>query len=179
MNSKNKKYLIWFIGIIVVFILFAGFIFFQAPKQQPTPALQEQNSISQQQSRNTTNNSSLTKLPPPASSPKAAALQFYNYYFSTPENPLANGAYKNNPYLSSDFKTVIGGLYANGNAPVFCPQNERKNVVVGKEQSIYYNNSYLEQEVISEAPPGSKDLYTILLENVNGKWLIFDVNCDS
>jgi hypothetical protein len=116
-------------------------------------------------------------LPHLASSPKEAALQFYTYYTTAPQNPFANGAYKESPYLSPEFKTIVAA--GNGNMPVFCPQNKKANVVVGKEQTYYYDNGYLTQEVIREAPPGTKDLYTITLKNVDGKWFIFDINCRS
>jgi hypothetical protein len=177
MNSRNKRYIIFFVAIIIIFIIFISVVFFQTPKQQSATLSQNQNSASAQKSGGA-NSSPSAQLPPPSSNPQTAAQQFYTYFFSSAQNPLANGAYKNNPYLSPEFKSVVGGLYGNGNTPVFCPGNKRANIVVGKEQDVYYNNSYLKQEVISEAPPGSKDLYTMLLENVNGKWLVFDINCD-
>ncbi|SRR5258708_8401010 len=169
----NKKYLLLFVGVIVIFIIFVVVIFFQqnpplpqflSPHNQNPVALQEQKQAPS------------VSLAPPSSNPKAAAKQFYDYYFSTDNTPLAGGAYKNNPYLSQDFKDTIGDLYNNGNAPVFCSQNKRTNVTVGKEQQMYYNNQYLTIETISDAANG-KALYSISLENVNGKWLIFDVNC--
>lgn len=112
-------------------------------------------------------------LPPLGSTAKAATLQFYTYVTSS-QNPLANGAYKASPYLAPEFKTVVGA--SNGNAPVFCPQNVKRNVIVGQESSYYYNNGYLTSEVISDATT-SKSLFRITLENMNGKWVIFDVNC--
>ena len=179
MNQKNKRYLILFVGIIVFFIIFAGIIFLQNSKQlNSSSSSQTQPTVSLQQTdKNTSNAAPSVSLAPPASTPRAAAQEFYTYYFSASINPLANGSYKNNPYLTSEFKTTIGQLYDNGNAPLFCGQNKRENVIIGKEQTVYYNNSYLTQEVISEAPPGTKDLYRLLLENVNGKWLIFDIDC--
>ncbi len=177
--KNNKKYLILFVGVIVLFIIFIGVIFLQqTPAQQSsssTPAAQTQITGSIKQT--TQNTSPSVTLAPPSSSPKIAAQQFYIYYFSSPTNPLAYGAYKTNPYLAPEFKDNMSGAYKNGNVPVFCPQNKAANIVVGKEQSIYYGNSYLMQEVISQAPPGNKDLYTLRMQNVNGKWLVFDINC--
>ena len=174
----NKKYLILFATVIVIFIIFVSVIFFQqnstesiskpSPIQNQNPALQHADQQAAVPS---------VTLAPPASTPEGAARQFYQYYFSSPANPLANGAYKNNPYLSQDFKDNIGALYNNGNAPIFCPQNKSASIIVGDEQQVYYNNQYLRQETISEAPPGSKELYHIILENVYGKWLVFDVTC--
>ena len=103
--------------------------------------------------------------------------QFYTFYFSTPTNPLANGAFKTNPYLSQDFKDLLSSSYDNGNTPALCPQNKRANITVGKEVEVYVNNQYMTEETISETSPVTKDLYTILLENNNGMWLVEDVNC--
>jgi hypothetical protein len=185
----NKKYLILFIGVIVLFAIFAGVLFLQTNQSSkpPTPSsLQSQNPANLQPShqasgqtnpQSDTNVSPTVKLQPLASTAKEATKQFYTYYFSSPTNPLANGAYKNNSYLSEDLKNVMTSLYNNGNAPLFCPQNKRSNVVVGQEQQIYYTTQYITREVISEAPPGNKDLYRVLLENNGGQWQIFDVNC--
>lgn len=175
MNQKNKRYLYWFVGIVVIIIIFTAIIFLQSPKPQVSTLVQNKSTFITQRGHIKNNTTIVTS---PALDPaQAAALQFYTYYFSTPQNPLANGAYKNNPYLSPDFKNIVGALYDNGNAPVFCAQNKSDKVVVDKEEKVNYNQSYLMQEVISEAPPGTRDLYMMLLENVNGKWLIFDVNC--
>jgi hypothetical protein len=176
MINTNKRYIILFLGVVVLFILFAIVVFLQQPPKQQHLSSQDQNVISFHRPNQKSVNIPSVTLLPPASTPKAAAQLFYSYYFSSP-NPLANGAYKNNPYLSQDFKNVIGSLYKNGNTPVFCLQNRRAQIIVGKEQSVYYNNGYLEQEVISEAAPGTKDLYIVLLEDDGGKWLIFDINC--
>jgi hypothetical protein len=178
--NNNKRYLILFVGVIVLFIIFIGVIFLQQnPKQTQAPSTVSQNQVtaSIKQTTQHTGVASSVTLAPPSTSPKIAAQQFYVYYFSSPSNPLANGAYKTNPYLSDQFKTVMSAYYKDGNAPVFCPQNRTANIVVGKEESVYYNNDYLMQEVISQALPGNKDLYSLLLQHVNGKWLIFDINC--
>lgn len=181
MNQQNKKYIILFVGVVLLFIIFIVVIFLQqGPKQQSStvsPSTQDQKSTSMQQTTNINGSPSIT-LAPPSSSPQTAALQFYTYFFSSPKNPLANGAYKTNPYLSQDFKLLIAGAYDNGDVPVFCSQNKESNIIVDNQQSLYYNNGYLMEETISEAPPGNKNLYDILLENVNGKWLIYDINCD-
>ena len=89
---------------------------------------------------------------------------------------MANGAYKKNEYLAPDFKDEIGALYNNGNAPVFCLQNKRTNIAVGQEEDVYYNNQYLKQEIISDAT-GAKDLYRVVLQQVDNKWLVLDVTC--
>jgi hypothetical protein len=179
--NMNKKYIILFVGVIILFIIFIAVIFFQQNQNLPTPSsLQNQNPAALQPNQQT--KQSDTTVPQVTLSPLTgtaveATEQFYNYYFSTSVNPLANGAYKDNPYLSQDFKDILGSLYNNGNAPLFCPQNKRASIVVGKEQQNYYNNQYVTQEIISEAPPGTKDLYRVSLENQDGKWFIFDVNC--
>jgi len=62
------------------------------------------------------------------------AQTFYNSTASV--NPLANGAFKTNPYLSDTFKHTIKTGYKNGNTPVFCPENRRPQVTIGKEQQV-------------------------------------------
>lgn len=176
MKKKNKKYMIWAI-VIVVLIIFLAIGFFAQNSQQSTSApSQYQGSLVNQSGQN--NLSSVT-LAPPANTPKASALEFYDYFTSSVQNPLANGAYKNNPYLADDFKVVISTLYQNGNVPVFCPANKviNGNVAITKEQQVYYSGQYMTDEIISETTPVSKDLYRVRLENVGGKWLIFDINC--
>ena len=180
----NKKYLLLFVGAIFVFIIFASFLFLQQSQQNQVPAptsLHNQNPASLQQTNQQTPQSKTVAptvtLAPLSSDPKEATKQFYIYYFSTLQNPLADGAYKKNPYLSDDLKSVMESLYNNGNAPLFCPQNKRANVVVGQEQTMYYSNQYMTEETISEASPGTKDLYRVMLQNQGGKWLISDVNC--
>ena len=178
----NKKYLIVG-GVIVIFliILLVSIFFQKSPSQQTSVSEQTSNLKNQTAAvtsiKNHTSSSPSLTLAPPASTASQAVQQFYTYYFSSPSNPLANGAYKTNPYLSPDFKNVIGALYNNGNTPVFCPENKRTNIVVGQETSVNYTNAILTQEVISAAPPESKDLYRVLVQQINGKWLIYDINC--
>jgi hypothetical protein len=109
-------------------------------------------------------------------SPEQAAQSFYTYFFSRP-NPLANGAYKTNPYLSDAFKDDIGSLYNNGNKPVFCPQNKRSSILIGKSQQVYDVYGYLTQVVIMDPAAGNKDLYRIIVKNDDGVWHIDDINC--
>src|SRR6185437_9194645 len=176
MNNVNKRYIILFLGVFVLFIIFAIILFFQQnPQQSPLQqSSQKKEVITVHGPVQRVVSLPTVTLVPPSSSPKETTQLFYTYYFSSAKNPLANGAYKNNPYLSDDFKSVIGSLYSNGNAPVFCPQNKAVKIVIGKEETVYYDNGYLTQETISQAPPSSKELYRVELKNVNGKWLIFD-----
>lgn len=179
MNNLNKRYIILFLGVFVLFIIFAVVLFFQQNQQQsPLRQSSQKNTvITVHGPAQHVASMPTPTLEPPSSSAEETTQLFYTYYFSSAQNPLANGAYKNNPYLSDDFKSVIGSLYNNGNAPVFCSQNKAENIIIGKEQTVYYNNGYLTQETISQAPPSSKDLYRVELIQVNGKWLIFDINC--
>ena len=109
MNKKNKKYIIWFVGIIIFLFIFIGIMMLQQnPRQQqvtpnssPTPVQTDQSSFE----------APPISLTPLSNSATTATQQFYNYYFATDKDPLANGAYKSNPYLSSDFKEVLGKLY--------------------------------------------------------------------
>lgn len=176
----NKKYLILGGGIIIIILIgfFLSFSLKQAPSTQQTSP-----QASSPQSQDTATFQSNQKSPavsvtmaPPASTPQDATKQFYMYYLASPSNPLANGAYKTNPYLSQEFKQVIGALYKNGNVPVFCPQNLRDKFTVSQEEQVNYTSGVLMQEVIS-GTSGTKDLYRVMLKNVNGKWLIYDINC--
>lgn len=172
----NKKYILLLVGIIVLFLVYIGYIaLLQKPNNTVTPSAKVNTSQTVNQSH--ANSQTAVTFAPLSGSPKEAARQFYMYYIATLTNPLANGAYKTNPYLSQDFKDLLNSSYDNGNKPPFCPQNKRTNIVVGKEAQVYANNQYMTDETISEAPPGTKDLYTILLENNNGTWLVEDVNC--
>jgi len=177
----NKKYIILFVGVIVIFIIFVVVLVLQQTSQTATPAdtTVSQNANSTSANRNTSQNIANSSLSPTPQEDAAQLVtrEFYTYYFSYKVNPLANGAYKNSPYLSSDFKALIGSQYNNGNDPLFCPQNKRAKIVIGQEQQVPYYTTYLLQEIISEAPPGNQDLYTVLLKNIKGKWLIFDINC--
>jgi hypothetical protein len=109
-------------------------------------------------------------------SPENTAVAFYRY-FSSSANPLANGAFQKNPYLTDDFKSIIADLYHNGNIPVFCPQNQKANVTVGKTQQVYNSYGYLTQVIISETTPEVKDLYRVMLKDKDGHWQIDDINC--
>jgi hypothetical protein len=180
--NKNKKYIFLFAGVIALLVVFAGILFFQQTPPQASPTNTTTSSTSNggyiglNATHQNTNGATISPTPQEDAA-QLVTRQFYTYYFSYKTNPLANGAYKNSPYISPDFKGIIGALYQNGNLPVFCPVNRSDTIVVGQEQQVPYNNTYLLQEVISQAPPGNKDLYRVLMENVNGKWLIFDVNC--
>jgi hypothetical protein len=109
-------------------------------------------------------------------SPERTVEAFYTYFFSQ-SDPLANGAYQTNSYLSDSFKDDIRTLYNNGNKPVFCPQNKRPAISIGKSQQVYNTYGYLTQLVITDAGPGNKDLYRVLLKNQDGIWVIDDINC--
>jgi len=167
----NKRYLLLLGGVVVLLIVFALILVFQQEPQTPRQKV----IVVSPNGKTTAQAVPTIVLPPLGKTAKEATLQFYTYYTSSPQNPFANGAYKTNPYLAPEFKTVVAA--GNGNLPVFCTQNIRKNVVVDKESTYYYDNGYLTSEVIGEGPSGAKDLFKVTLKNVNGKWFIFDINC--
>jgi len=177
MNKKNKQYIILFVGVVVLVIIFAIVLFFTSGSK--TSTITPSGSTEQNTTKNNMNYgaSPSVTLPPSASNAQGAATQFYTYYFSSSKNPLANGAYKTNPYLSQTFKNIIATSYNNGNVPVFCPQNNATKITVSKEQQVPYNNESLTEVIISEVAPQQKDLDDVLLENTNGQWQIFDINC--
>jgi len=184
MSHMNKKYLI--VGGAIVFILIILLVVALSSKQTPT----QQQTVSKTSTTNQSSttlyhsgaNTNTTIVPTVSQAPstdpaQAAVEQFYHYYVASPINPLANGAYKNNPYLAPDFKGLIQAAYDNGNTPVFCPQDEQKNIVVGKEVPVNETGVVVMEETISEASAGGKDLYTVSVQNLNNKWLIYDINC--
>lgn len=168
----QKKYFI-VLGIVLIFLaVFSGMLLYQQSPRAP-----RQKIVVSPNNGSTAPTAAVPTLamPPLGSTAKQATLQFYKFYVNSPRNPFANGAFQTNPYLAPEFKTVVAA--GNGSVPVFCPQNIKRNVVVGQESTYYYDNGYLTSEVISEASPVIKNLYKVTLKNVNGKWLIFDVNC--
>jgi len=182
----NKKLIYLLGGTVIVLFIFVIYLIFQQRTPTPKTVSQTASASGDQPSSNGSDNTSTgkgtqpshqTPVAPTPSTAAGTARAFYKLYFSSANNPLANGAYKTTPYLSTEFKEDIGKLYKNGNTPVFCPQNERSAIVVGQEQQVFYDNGYLTQVVISEAPPGKKDLYRLLLHNLTGHWLIVDINC--
>ena len=181
MSHMNKKYLIVGGAIAIVLIILLVVVLF--PKQTPT----QQQAVSKTSSTNqssaalyhSTSNTTVSTVTPmqPSDPAQAAVEQFYRYYLASPTNPLANGAYKNNPYLAPDFKGLIEAAYDNGNTPVFCPQDMQRNIVVGKEAPVNETGVVVMEETISAASTGGKDLYTVFVQNLNNKWLIYDIHC--
>jgi hypothetical protein len=181
----QKRLLLIVGGLIVILIPVIAFFGTQQTSQTANITVKSSNAPNQN-TVNTGNNNGSTggvrnlQTATPTQSPLTAddaAKQFYKYYFAASTNPLANGAYKENKYLSQGFKDVIHDLYKNGDTPVFCAKNQRPNIVVGKDRQVYTDNEYVTQVVISEAPPGTKDLYRIEMENITGEWLVYDINC--
>jgi hypothetical protein len=183
----KKRNILLFVGAIFLIVVFAIVLIFQTqetllpsdlnPTTQPSVA-QSNATQTLQPLRQKVGAGNPTNLPERKTlNADDTAKAFYYFMLSSSGNPLAAGGYKNNQYLSSDFKDVIHKLYDNGNNPVFCPQNKRTAIVVGQDQQVYYNNGYLTQVVISEAAPGAKKLYRVLLQNIGNQWYIFDVNC--
>jgi hypothetical protein len=174
MSRMKKKYLIaGGIAVVLLIIIVFVIVFQQTSLTSQNPAV----TSPANQMKTSVKNSRQVTLAPPSNTPQEAVKQFYNYYFSSPTNPLANGAFESNPYLAPDFKGLIKAYYNNGNVPVFCLQNKRANVSVGQEVPVNDANEILMEETISEASPGTKDLYTVIVQNVNDKWLIYDIHC--
>lgn len=155
--------------IFVVVLLVFVFIRIYLEQQRPTPnSLQSQNPAHLSQQKIT-----ITAAPTISATPvgtaKEVTKEFYQFYFSS-GNPLANGGYKTNTFLSPSLKNIMASQYNNGNTPLFCPQNKRAEVTVGKEKQTQTGL----QETISSS---SKDLYKVSLVNDKGKWLIDGVTC--
>jgi|SRR3984957_7006968 len=178
MKNKNKKYILLFAGAGIFVFIFALVVFFTSGGKTntitPSSESTQQNTAADNPHNGT---SSSAILPTPAASAPDAAKQFYTYYFSSSKNPLANGAYKTNPYLSQIFKNIIATSYDNGNVPIFCSQEKTANITISSEQQVPYGNESLTEVIISEVSPQQKDLDDILLQNTNGQWQIVDINC--
>jgi hypothetical protein len=184
--NMQKRLLLIVAGIVVLLVPLVAFLGTQQTSQKANITAKSSNAPDQNTvstGNNGSNGSAInsqTATPAQEQSPltaEEAAKQFYKYYFAAPTNPLANGAYKDNKYLSQGFKDVIHDLYKDGDTPVFCAKNVRPNIVVGKDRQVYTDNEYVTQVVISEAPPGTKDLYRVEMENITGEWLVYDINC--
>lgn len=185
----NKKQLIYlFVGVIGLLIIFVIFLAFQQATPSTTPKITAsvtpgQGAVDQTNTGGSQANGSTgtgSKTPPNTPIPRqlnADDTVKAFYYSVATGNPLANGGYKTNSYLAPDFKDVIHDLYKNGNTVLFCPQNKRSAVVVGQDQQVYSGGEYLTEVIISEAPPGSQQLYRVLLQNAQDQWYIYDVNC--
>lgn len=185
----QKKYLIIFFGVIVLMIPVMLFtIFAQSSSQKTTlqnTAYVPSGTVSQydtgQRGSSPQGQAVPTVLPTATEgvfSPEVVTQKFYMEHLSSDTNPLSNGRYKNDVYISGPFKEVISDLYDNGNTTVFCMKNRTKDFVVGKLQSVYNKtNGYLSQVIISQNVPNGKDLYRVMLMQENNKWLVFDVNC--
>jgi len=178
MKNKNKKYILLFAGVVIFVIIFAIVVFFTSGGKTNTITPSSESTGQSTPANNMQNGtSSSVTLPPLAANASDAAKQFYTYYFSSSTNPLANGAYKSNPYISQIFKNIIATAYDNGNVPIFCSQDKTANVSISSEQQVPYGNETLTEVIISEVSPQKKDLDDVLLENTTDKWQIVDINC--
>src|SRR6185437_6030963 len=100
----KKKYII-ILGVVAI-LLIVGISMIFAQKNASTVG-QEATVSSQQKTANNTKPVPTLSLPPLTGTAKDATAQFYKYYTSTPQNPLAAGAFNANPYLTSEFKDSI------------------------------------------------------------------------
>jgi len=169
----KKKYII-ILGVVVILLIVGISIIFA---QQQASTVGQEATTSSQQTATVTSPVPTLALPPLTGTAKEATAQFYKYYTSSAQNPMSAGAFKKSPYLTSEFKETIEAAYDNGNVPIFCPTNIRKNIVVGNESTYYYDNGYNTREVISDAANPSKQLFSVILKPVNNTWQIFDIDC--
>lgn len=184
--SLNRKQLIYlFVGTVGVLLIFVVYLVLQQSSQRqatkvtvevtPAPttttsagtAIDGGRQIGQAAAKP-------TAVPQQTMNAAQTAIAFYNATLRS--NPLANGGYKNSPYLTADFKDLIGSSYNNGNKSVFCQQNRRPQVSVGREVQKYYDQGYQTQEVLVD-PSNGQELYIVVLENNNNVWQVFDVTC--
>ncbi len=114
---------------------------------------------------------------PTSISPDGVAKEFYAWYFSRPANPLANGGFSNNMYLSNDFKDLLRESYKNGNDPVFCSDDSGSGSMVG---DVTYNEIGQPLVKISAGNVGGRAQYDVFrMAQIGGKWLIDDIHCGS
>ncbi|MGH7203642.1 MAG: hypothetical protein ACREHC_04330 [Candidatus Levyibacteriota bacterium] len=192
MNLTRKQMFLILGGAVALLIVFSLTLAFQQNSQQPstkitaagvTPGQSDSNQANgsggsgNQNSDSTPSTNGPTATPIPEQVNTSAVSTTQTFYDSFAKgNPLANGAFKTNQYLSDNFKNIINISYKNGNKPVFCAVNHKPQVTVGKEQQLYYDNGYITEETISDAVTG-RDLYLVMLQSNNDQWHIFDISC--
>ncbi|MGI8419280.1 MAG: hypothetical protein ACR2LN_01400 [Candidatus Levyibacteriota bacterium] len=191
MNLTRKQMFLILGGAVALLIIFSLTLAFQQNSQQPstkitagvTPGQTNSNQANgsggtgnqNSDSSPSTNGPTATPIPEQVNTSAVSTTQaFYDSFAKG--NPIANGAFKTNQYLSDNFKNIINISYKNGNRPVFCAVNHKPQVTVGKEQQLYYDNGYITEETISDAVTG-QDLYLVMLQSNNDQWHIFDVTC--
>lgn len=176
----NKKNLILAAGIIVI-IGFIAFIFSlyssggQAPgsysvSSPPSPtSVQSSNFVSGVSPvQSTTAPENLT--------PEEVARKFYSWYITYPGvSALAKGAYNDNIYISDKFKRMLSRMapYSDIEDPVFCIPNKLPNFTVLPASTTPNGR----QSVIIQSVPEGKNLYKIILKNINNRWLVDDTIC--
>ena len=176
----NKKHLLLAAGIFVI-IFFIAFVFTLFSSQSQTPgssyppsfspspsSIQSSNFISEPVIQATTAPENLT--------PEEVARKFYSWYLTYPGvSALSKGAYNDNIYLSDKFKRVISRFapYSDSEDPVFCIPNKLSNFTVLPATTT----SNGRQGVIIQSVPEGKNLYKIILKNINNRWLVDDTIC--
>jgi hypothetical protein len=190
MNMNRKQQLLVIGGVVVVLLLFVLFLAFQQSSQTPstkitagvTPGEAAGGQANGGGNAGNQNGSTAPEAAGPTATPLPQQLSaadttraFYNSFATG--NPLANGAFDTNQYLTANFKNIISKSYKKGNTPVFCPVDRRPQITVGKESQEYYDNGYLTEETISDASGSGQDLYLVQLRNNNNQWQIFDITC--
>lgn len=185
--KKKYVYIIIPVLLILTVVIFILTIFPQPQKndnESITPT-NNQNSYSPQSFQNTQNqlpaSYSLPATPQISAetehlTPEEVANKFYSWYLTyTGVTALSTGAYKNNQFISDKFKRIISMMapYNAQNDPVFCTQN--KEAKFKTMSPITSGNG--RQAVIIQSVPEGKNLYKIILDNVDGRWLVDDTIC--
>lgn len=177
----NKKHLLLAAGIFVI-IFFIAFIYTLLSSQSQTPSSSYQPSFSPSPSAIQSSNFISEPSPiqvttaPENLTPEEVARKFYSWYLTYPGvSALTKGAYNDSIYLSDEFKSIISKMapYETQKDPVFCTRNKLPNFTTLKATTTPNGR----QGVIIQSVPEGKDLFEIVLININNRWLIDDTVC--
>jgi hypothetical protein len=173
----NKKYLYLSIGVIFVILIIIVILLPQSSSQTQilTPSNSPSPSSEQSSTGGSLNNSQVTNTPEHLT-PEDVARKFYSWYLTYPGvSALSSGAYNTNSYLTDKFKGVITAFapYSAQDDPVFCVPNKLANFTVLPAVTTANGR----QSVIIRSVPDGKDLYKVVLKNINGNWLVDDTIC--
>ena len=173
----KKEYLYLLVTGISLIVIFVILLFIQNTNEKKAEQESQQPTVSSGQPSTDNSPSTNNSLEPAATTPDGVAKEFYSWYFSRPTNPLANGGFSKNMYLSDDFKDLLKESYKNGNDPVFCSDDSGSGAMVG---DITYNETRQALVKISAGNAGGRIQYDVFrMSQIDGKWLIDDIHCSS
>lgn len=123
-----------------------------------------------------------TSICPPPNSKQFTSTQvienFYNWYFLIEGNPISSGYYKNNDFLTSNFKNKVDSTYRANKQAVFNPFicNHTENPISFSSQEIYNKNNK-SLVMVYQSYISSQDRLEVSLIKNQEFWYIDNINC--